>query len=67
MTSRMRQQLHNGASDGAQFGKSTDLLSFYGAAPIAQNPAIATGTDAASTQTAVNAIITFLQTIGLTA
>lgn len=64
--------LSDGNPDGSTFGQnSTDLISFYGATPVARPSAITTVavTTPVSTlqSTAINSIITTLQTLGLTA
>ena len=46
---------------------TTDTLGFYGVGPIAQGAAVTPGSDAASTQAAVNAVILRLQAYGLLA
>ena len=46
---------------------TTDTLGFYGVGPIAQGAAVTPGSDAATTQAAVNAVITRLQAYGLLA
>lgn len=76
-------QLSNGNPDGTSLGQSTsDLISFYNVAAVAQGAAVTTVTTTASTTTtpygytstqadaivtAVNAIISRLQTVGLIA
>jgi hypothetical protein len=64
-------ELSDGGPDGSRFGQSsTDKISFYGATPIVRAAAVTalvttpTATDIA---TAVNSIISRLQTIGLIA
>lgn len=64
-------QLFNGnAADGIALGVADGLIGFYGATPVAQASAItpvgntATGTELA---TAINALITALQDVGITA
>lgn len=63
--------LFNGnASDGVALGIADGLIGFYGATPVAQAAAITTIADNASgtaIATAVNAIITALSDIGITA
>jgi len=46
---------------------TTDTLGFYGVGPIVQGAAVTVGSDAASTQAAVNAVIARLQAYGLLA
>lgn len=62
--------LNGNAADGALVGADGGLVGFYGTTPVAQAGAItalpATPTTA-ETVTAVNAIITALQNVGLTA
>lgn len=54
--------------DGTRLGQSAaDLVGFYGKAPIAQGATVADGTDATTTQTAVNAVIARLVAVGLLA
>ena len=54
--------------DGAVMGKSTtEKIAFYGSTPVVQGTAVATGTDAATTQAAVNSVIAQLQTYGFLA
>ena len=61
-------QLSDGNSDGTVMGQSTsDLVGFYGVAPVDQAVTIATGTDATTTQAAVNSVIVALQALGLVA
>lgn len=58
--------LGNGAPDGNCFGKTaTELISFYGKAPKAQNAHIADATDAATAITTLNAVILALENYGL--
>ncbi len=65
------QNLTRASDDGATFGQSsTDLISFYGATPVAKGAAVttlATTPTATDIATAVNAIISRLQTVGLIA
>lgn len=64
-------QLSDGNSDGTQLGQSsTDKVGFYGKTPIARGSAIttlATTPTATDIGTAVNAIISRLQAVGLIA
>jgi hypothetical protein len=62
-------QLSNGNVDGQILGQSTtDKISFYGlATPIARGATVATGTDATTTQAAVNSVIARLQALNLIA
>ncbi len=54
--------------DGAVMGKSTtEKIAFHGSTPVVQGTAVATGTDAATTQAAVNSVIAQLQTYGFLA
>lgn len=55
--------------DGICFGQSaTDKIGFYGlATPIAQQTAVANGTDAATTQTLANSLKAQLKALGLLA
>ncbi len=64
-----KQQLHDGGPDGVVMGQATtSLLGFYGlATPIAQGATVATGTDATTTQAAVNSVIARLQALKLIA
>jgi hypothetical protein len=64
-------QLSDGGPDGAKLGQSaTDKVGFYGVTPVVQGVAVTalvttpTATDVA---TAVNSIITRLQTVGIIA
>jgi hypothetical protein len=62
------QQLHDGNDEGLLVGKSDSKLGFYGlATPIVQPATVTDGTDATTTQAAVNAIIDRLQALGLIA
>jgi hypothetical protein len=65
----MTQQLHDGDVDGVIMGQATtSKISFYGlATPITQGATIATGTDATTTQAAVNSVISRLQALNLIA
>lgn len=62
-------ELSDGGPDGARLGQSsTDKISFYGATPIVKAAAVttlATTPTATDIATAVNSIISRLQTIGL--
>lgn len=61
-------QLSDNNSSGTSHGQSaTDLISFYGATPIAQATLAANGTDAATTQTLANDIKAKLKALGLCA
>lgn len=61
-------QLSDGNDEGTILGQSaTDKVGFYGKAPIAQGATVTDGTDATTTQAAVNAIIDRLQALGLIA
>ena len=64
-------QLSDGGADGASFGQSaTDKISFYGATPVVKGSAVttlATTPTATDIATAVNAIISRLQTVGIIA
>lgn len=62
-------QLSDGRPDGTTLGQSaSDLVSFFGATPVDQ-PALVTNTSGTlgNTNTAVNAIITALVSLGLMA
>lgn len=62
--------LNGNAADGALVGADGGLVGFYGTTPVAQAGAItalAATPTTAETVTAVNAIITALQNVGLTA
>ncbi len=65
------EQVTYNSPDGAQLGKSaTEKIGFYGATPVVQGAAVttlATTPTATDIATAVNAIISRLQTIGITA
>ena len=64
----MTEQVTYNSPDGAVMGKSaTEKIAFLGATPVVQGTAVATGTDAATTQAAVNSVIAQLQTFGLLA
>jgi hypothetical protein len=62
-------ELSDGGPDGTRLGQgSTDKISFYGATPIVKAAAVttlATTPTATDIATAVNSIISRLQTIGL--
>ncbi len=59
-------QLSWGAAEGTTLGQSaTDLISFYGATPVAQGTLAANGTDAATTQALANDIKAKLKSLGL--
>ena len=64
-------QLSDGGADGASFGQSaTDKISFYGATPVVKGSAVttlATTPTFTDIATAVNAIISRLQTVGIIA
>jgi hypothetical protein len=64
-------QLSNGNVNGTTFGQSTtDKISFYGVTPVVQGAAVttlATTPTATDIATAVNSIITRLQSIGVIA
>jgi hypothetical protein len=60
--------LGNGNPDGTSLGLSaTELISFYGATPLAQQTLAANGTDAATTQALANDIKVKLKALGLCA
>ena len=62
--------LNGNASDGALIGISTGKVGFYGKTPVVQASAITTIADDATgtaIATAVNAVITALKNIGITA
>jgi hypothetical protein len=62
--------LNGNAADGILLGAAGGLMSFYGETPVAQAGAItalAATPTTAETVTAVNAIITALKNIGVTA
>ncbi len=64
----MTEQVTYNSPDGAVMGKSaTEKIAFLGGTPAVQGTAIDTGTDAATTQAAVNSVIAQLQTFGLLA
>lgn len=64
-------QLSDGGADGASFGQSsTDKISFYGATPVVKGAAVttlATTPTFTDIATAVNSIISRLQTVGIIA
>lgn len=62
--------LNGNAADGAQVGAVGGLVGFYGVTPVAKASAITTVADTATgtaLATAINAIITALKNVGLTA
>lgn len=60
--------LDDGNSDGTVLGQDEDAkVGFYGVTPVDQPATITDGTDATTTQTAVNAVIDRLQELGLIA
>lgn len=65
------QVLGNGAPDGTTFGRSDDLLSLYGAAPVAKGAAPAATVTAGSTTTVCNTAVAeiqvYLKNLGVTA
>jgi hypothetical protein len=61
-------QLSDYNPDGTNLGQdASDKISFYGKTPVAQASSVTTGTDSATTQAAVNAVITALRNLGLIA
>ena len=59
-------QLSDGNPGGTGLGQSaTDLISFYGATPVAQAAVAANGTDAATTQALANDLKAKLKALGL--
>jgi hypothetical protein len=62
-------QLSDGNPEGTVLGQSSsDKLGFFGlATPIVQPATVTDGTDATTTQAAVNAVIDRLQALGLIA
>lgn len=64
-------QLSDGGSDGVKLGQSTtDKIGFYGVTPVVQGSAVttlATTPTATDIATAVNSIISRLQTVGIIA
>lgn len=64
-------QLSDGGPDGVVLGQSsTDLVGFYGKTPVARGAAVttlATTPTATDIATAVNSIISRLQTVGIIA
>lgn len=64
-------QVADGGPDGSSFGQSsTDKISFYGATPVVRGSAVttlATTPTATDIATAVNSIISRLQSVGLIA
>lgn len=62
------ERLDYGSADGCQIGgAATDKVGFYGATPVVKAAIVATGTDTATTQAAVNSVIALLKTYGLMA
>ena len=62
------QQLSDMNSQGTSLGQSaTDLISFYGATPLAQQTLAPNGTDAATTLTLANDLKAKLKALGLCA
>jgi len=62
--------LNGNAADGVLLSVAGGLIGFYGETPVAQASAITTVSDTANgtvLATAINAIITALQNVGLTA
>lgn len=62
--------LNGNAADGVLLSVAGGLIGFYGTTPVAQASAITTVSDTANgtvLATAINAIITALQDVGLTA
>lgn len=64
-------QLSDGGTDGTRLGQSsTDKIGFYGATPVVRGSAVttlATTPTATDIATAVNSIISRLQTVGIIA
>jgi len=61
------QVTYNGP-DGAVIGKSaTEKIGFYGATPVVQGASVADATDAPSTITQLNLVISRLEALGLIA
>jgi len=59
-------QLSDANGSGTALGQSaTDLISFYGATPLAQQTFAANGTDAATTQALANDLKAKLKLLGL--
>jgi hypothetical protein len=59
-------QLSDGNPGGTGLGQSTtDLISFYNVAPVAQQTIAANGTDAATTQALANDLKAKLKLLGL--
>lgn len=59
-------QLSDANADGTVLGQSSsDKIGFYGATPVDRPATVTDGTDATTTQAAVNAIIDRLQELGL--
>lgn len=64
------ERLDYGSDDGAQLGDSSAKIGFYGATPVVKGAAVttlATTPTATDIATAVNSIISRLQTVGLIA
>ena len=62
------QQLSDYNSQGTSMGQAAaDLISFYGATPLAQQTLAANGTDAATTQALANDLKAKLKALGLCA
>ena len=58
----------DGRPDGTVIGRvAAEKIGFHGATPVIQQTLVATGTNAATTQAAVNSVIALLQTYGLMA
>lgn len=58
----------DGRPDGTVVARTaSEKLGFHGTTPVVQGTIVATGTDAATTQAAVNSVIALLQTYGLMA
>ena len=58
----------DGRPDGTIVGRTTtEKVGFYGTTPVVQQANIATGTDTATTQAAVNSVIAALETFGFLA
>ena len=61
---------NGGSTDGVLLGAASEPMGFYGVTPVAQASAITTVADTATgtaLATAINAIITALKNVGLTA
>lgn len=62
------QNLSDGNPSGTRLGDTTtSLVGFFGATPVVRQASTAAGTDATTTQAAVNAIRTALLNLGLIA